>query len=165
MAAAGGTVFFVPVQHVDSFTVTAIMDVHHKRNSFLLGDKSLCPDKHIVPFRQKIHNEKTFTIFDRKAARREPVEEQHKKKKSGSAKKAAPHGIKDRKSVSEQKKKAQRAERIPARKKSNWDDGEFLDDWDEVSGKTAAHSNKRRVKKPAGKSSQTFHEKAVRTAL
>lgn len=154
MAAAGGTVFFVPVQHVDSFTVTAIMDVHHKRNSFLLGDKSLCPDKHIVPFRQKIHNEKTFTIFDRKAARRESVEEQHKKKKTGSAKKAAPHGIKDRKSVSEQKKKAQRAERIPERKKSNWDDGEFLDDWDEVSGKTAAHSNKRRVKKPAGKSSQ-----------
>ena len=88
------------------------------------------------------------------------MEEQHKKKKSGSAKKAAPHGIKDRKSVSEQKKKAQRAERIPARKKSNWDDGEFLDDWDEVSGKTAAHSNKRRVKKPAGKSSQTFHEKS-----
>ena len=82
------------------------------------------------------------------------MEEQHKKKKSGSAKKAAPHGIKDRKSVSEQKKKAQRAERIPERKKSNWDDGEFLDDWDEVSGKTAAHSNKRRVKKPAGKSSQ-----------
>jgi len=82
------------------------------------------------------------------------VEEQHKKKKTGSAKKAAPHGIKDRKSVSEQKKKAQRAERIPERKKSNWDDGEFLDDWDEVSGKTAAHSNKRRVKKPAGKSSQ-----------
>jgi len=160
MAAAGGTVFFVPVQHVDSFTVTAIMDVHHKRNSFLLGDKSLCPDKHIVPFRQKIHNEKTFTIFDRKAGRRESVEEQHKKKKSGSAKKAAPHGIKDRKSVSEQKKKAQRAERIPERKKSNWDDGEFLDDWDEVSGKTAAHSNKRRVKKPAGKSSQTFHEKS-----
>ena len=160
MAAAGGTVFFVPVQHVDSFTVTAIMDVHHKRNSFLLGDKSLCPDKHIVPFRQKIHNEKTFTIFDRKAARRESVEEQHKKKKTGSAKKAAPHGIKDRKSVSEQKKKAQRAERIPERKKSNWDDGEFLDDWDEVSGKTAAHSNKRRVKKPAGKSSQTFHEKS-----
>ena len=104
MAAAGGTVFFVPVQHVDSFTVTAIMDVHHKRNSFLLGDKSLCPDKHIVPFRQKIHNEKTFTFFDRKAGRRESVEEQHKKKKSGSAKKAAPHGIKDRKSVSEQKK-------------------------------------------------------------
>ena len=88
------------------------------------------------------------------------MEEQHKKKKSGSAKKAAPHGIKDRKSVSEQKKKAQRAERIPERKKSNWDDGEFLDDWDEVSGKTAAHSNKRRVKKPAGKSSQTFHEKS-----
>lgn len=82
------------------------------------------------------------------------MEEQHKKKKTGSAKKAAPHGIKDRKSVSEQKKKAQRAERIPERKKSNWDDGEFLDDWDEVSGKTAAHSNKRRVKKPAGKSSQ-----------
>lgn len=82
------------------------------------------------------------------------MEEQHKKKKSGSAKKAAPHGIKDRKSVSEQKKKAQRAERIPERKKSNWDDGEFLDDWDEVSGKTPAHSNKRRVKKPAGKSSQ-----------
>ncbi len=160
MAATGGTVFFVPVQHVDSFTVTAIMDVHHKRNSFLLGDKSLCPDKYIVPFRQKIHNEKTFTIFDRKAARRESVEEQHKKKKTGSAKKAAPHGIKDRKSVSEQKKKAQRAERIPERKKSNWDDGEFLDDWDEVSGKTPAHSNKRRVKKPAGKSSQTFHEKS-----
>ena len=89
MAAAGGTVFFVPVQHVDSFTVTAIMDVHHKRNSFLLGDKSLCPDKHIVPFRQKIHNEKTFTIFDRKVGRRESVEEQHKKKKTGSAKKAA----------------------------------------------------------------------------
>lgn len=88
------------------------------------------------------------------------MEEQHKKKKTGSAKKAAPHGIKDRKSVSEQKKKAQRAERIPERKKSNWDDGEFLDDWDEVSGKTAAHSNKRRVKKPAGKSSQTFHEKS-----
>lgn len=88
------------------------------------------------------------------------MEEQHKKKKSGSAKKAAPHGIKDRKSVSEQKKKAQRAERIPERKKSNWDDGEFLDDWDEVSGKTAAHSNKRRVKKPAGKRSQTFHEKS-----
>ena len=88
------------------------------------------------------------------------MEEQHKKKKSGSAKKAAPHGIKDRKSVSEQKKKAQRAERIPERKKSNWDDGEFLDDWDEVSGKTPAHSNKRRVKKPAGKSSQTFHEKS-----
>ena len=88
------------------------------------------------------------------------MEEQYKKKKSGSAKKAAPHGIKDRKSVSEQKKKAQRAERIPERKKSNWDDGEFLDDWDEVSGKTAAHSNKRRVKKPAGKSSQTFHEKS-----
>ena len=88
------------------------------------------------------------------------MEEQHKKKKSGSAKKAAPHGIKDRKSVSEQKKKAQRAERIPDRKKSNRDDGEFLDDWDEVSGKTAAHSNKRRVKKPAGKSSQTFHEKS-----
>ena len=82
------------------------------------------------------------------------MEEQHKKKKSGSAKKAAPHGIKDRKSVSEQKKKAQRAERIPERKKSNWDDGEFLDDWDEVSGKTAAHSSKRRVKKSAGKSSQ-----------
>ena len=88
------------------------------------------------------------------------MEEQHKKKKTGSAKKAAPHGIKDRKSVSEQKKKAQRAERIPERKKSNWDDGEFLDDWDEVSGKTAAHSNKRLVKKPAGKSSQTFHEKS-----
>lgn len=88
------------------------------------------------------------------------MEEQHKKKKTGSAKKAAPHGIKDRKSVSEQKKKAQRAERIPERKKSNRDDGEFLDDWDEVSGKTAAHSNKRRVKKPAGKSSQTFHEKS-----
>ena len=88
------------------------------------------------------------------------MEEQHKKKKTGSAKKAAPHGIKDRKSVSEQKKKAQRAERIPERKKSNWDDGEFLDDWDEVSGKTAAHSNKRRVKKPAGKSNQTFHEKS-----
>ena len=88
------------------------------------------------------------------------MEEQHKKKKSGSAKKAAPHGIKDRKSVSEQKKKAQRAERIPERKKSNWDDGEFLDDWDEVSGKTAAHSSKRRVKKSAGKSSQTFHEKS-----
>ncbi len=88
------------------------------------------------------------------------MEEQHKKKKSGSAKKAAPHGIKDRKSVSEQKKKAQRAERIRERKKSNWDDGEFLDDWDEVSGKTAAHSSKRRVKKPAGKSSQTFHEKS-----
>ena len=88
------------------------------------------------------------------------MEEQHKKKKSGSAKKAAPHGIKDRKSVSEQKKKAQRAERIPERKKSNRDDGEFLDDWDEVSGKTAAHSNKRYVKKPAGKSSQTFHEKS-----
>ena len=88
------------------------------------------------------------------------MEEQYKKKKTGSAKKAAPHGIKDRKSVSEQKKKAQRAERIPERKKSNWDDGEFLDDWDEVSGKTAAHSNKRRVKKPAGKSSQTFHEKS-----
>ena len=88
------------------------------------------------------------------------MEEQHKKKKTGSAKKAAPHGIKDRKSVSEQKKKAQRAERISERKKSNRDDGEFLDDWDEVSGKTAAHSNKRRVKKPAGKSSQTFHEKS-----
>lgn len=88
------------------------------------------------------------------------MEGQHKKKKSGSTKKAASHGIKDRKSVSEQKKKAQRAERIPERKKSNWDDGEFLDDWDEVSGKTAAHSNKRRVKKPAGKSSQTFHEKS-----
>ena len=88
------------------------------------------------------------------------MEEQHKKKKTGSAKKAAPHGIKDRKSVSEQKKKAQRAERIPERKKSNWDDGEFLDDWDEVSGKTAAHSSKRRVKKSAGKSSQTFHEKS-----
>ena len=160
MAAAGRTVFFVAVEHVDSFTVTAIMDVHHKRNSFLLGDKSLCPDKHIVPFRQKIHNEKTFTIFDRKAGRRESVEEQHKKKKTGSAKKAAPHGIKNRKSVSEQKKKAQRAERIPERKKSNRDDGEFLDDWDEVSGKTAVHSNKHRVKKPAGKSSQTFHEKS-----
>lgn len=88
------------------------------------------------------------------------MEEQHKKKKSGSAKKAAPYGIKDRKSVSEQKKKAQRAERIPERKRSNWDDGEFLDDWDEVSGKTAAHSSKRRVKKPAGKRSQTFHEKS-----
>lgn len=88
------------------------------------------------------------------------MEGQHKKKKSGSTKKAASHGIKDRKSVSEPKKKAQRAERIPERKKSNWDDGEFLDDWDEVSGKTAAHSNKRRVKKPAGKSSQTFHEKS-----
>lgn len=88
------------------------------------------------------------------------MEEQHKKKKTGSAKKAAPHGIKDRKSVSEQKKKAQRAERIPERKKSNRDDGEFLDDWDEVSGKTAVHSNKHRVKKPAGKSSQTFHEKS-----
>ena len=73
------------------------------------------------------------------------MEGQHKKKKSGSAKKAASHGIKDRKSVSEQKKKVQRAERIPERKKSNWDDGEFLDDWDGVSGKTAAHSNKRRV--------------------
>ena len=60
------------------------------------------------------------------------MEEQHKKKKTGSAKKTAPNGIKDRKSVSEQKKKAQRAERIPERKKSNWDDGEFLDDWDEV---------------------------------
>ena len=91
------------------------------------------------------------------------MEEQHKKKKTGSAKKAAPHGIKDRKSVSEQKKKAQRAERIPERKKSNRDDREFLDDWDEVSGKTAAHSNKRRVKKPAGKSSQTFHEKSSQT--
>lgn len=88
------------------------------------------------------------------------MEGQHKKKKSGSAKKAASHGIKDRKSVSEQKKKVQRAERIPERKKSNWDDGEFLDDWDEVSGKTAAHSSKRRVKKPAGKSSQTFPEKS-----
>ena len=88
------------------------------------------------------------------------MEEQHKKKKTGSAKKAAPHGIKDRKSVSEQKKKAQSAERIPERKKSNRDDGKFLDDWDEVSGKTAAHSNKRRVKRPAGKSSQTFHEKS-----
>ena len=88
------------------------------------------------------------------------MEGQHKKKKSGSAKKAASHGIKDRKSVSEQKKKAQRAERIPERKRSNWDDGEFLDDWDEVSGKTAAHSSKRRVKKPAGKRSQTFHEKS-----
>ena len=88
------------------------------------------------------------------------MEGQHKKKKTGTAKKAAPHGIKDRKSVSEQKKKAQRAERISERKKSNRDDGEFLDDWDEVSGKTAAHSNKRRVKKPAGKSSQTFHEKS-----
>ena len=88
------------------------------------------------------------------------MEEQHKKKKTGSAKKAAPHGIKNRKSVSEQKKKAQRAERIPERKKSNRDDGEFLDDWDEVSGKTAVHSNKHRVKKPAGKSSQTFHEKS-----
>ena len=88
------------------------------------------------------------------------MEEQYKKKKTGSAKKAAPHGIKDRKSASEQKKKAQRAERISERKKSNRDDGEFLDDWDEVSGKTAAHSNKRRVKKPAGKSSQTFHEKS-----
>lgn len=88
------------------------------------------------------------------------MEGQHKKKKSGSTKKAASHGIKDRKSVSEQKKKAQRAERIPKRKKSNWDDGEFLDDWDEVSGKTAAHSNKRRVKKPAGKSSQTSNEKS-----
>ena len=88
------------------------------------------------------------------------MEEQHKKKKTGSAKKTTPHGIKDRKSVSEQKKKAQRAERIPERKKSNWDDGEFLDDWDEVSGKTPAHSNKRYVKKPAGKSSQTFHEKS-----
>ena len=88
------------------------------------------------------------------------MEGQHKKKKSESTKKAASHGIKDRKSVSEQKKKAQRAERIPERKKSNWDDGEFLDDWDEVSGKTAAHSNKRRVKKPAGKSSQTFPEKS-----
>ncbi|MFR1309883.1 MAG: hypothetical protein ACLSCO_14115 [Gallintestinimicrobium sp.] len=82
------------------------------------------------------------------------------RRKNGKCQKAAPHGIKDRKSVSEQKKKAQRAERIPERKKSNWDDGEFLDDWDEVSGKTAAHSNKRRVKKPAGKSSQTFHEKS-----
>ena len=88
------------------------------------------------------------------------MEGQHKKKKTGTAKKAAPHGIKDRKSVSEQKKKAQRAERISERKKSNRDDGEFLDDWDEGSGKTAAHSNKRRVKKPAGKSSQTFHEKS-----
>lgn len=88
------------------------------------------------------------------------MEGQHKKKKSGSTKKAASHGIKDRKSVSEQKKKAQRAERIPERKKSNWDDGEFLDDWDEVSGKTAAHSNKRRVKKPAGKSSQISNEKS-----
>ena len=88
------------------------------------------------------------------------MEEQHKTKKSGRAKKAAPLGIKDRKSVSEQKKKAQRAERIPERKRSNWDDGEFLDDWDEVSGKTAAHSSKRRVKKPAGKRSQTFHEKS-----
>lgn len=88
------------------------------------------------------------------------MEEQHKKKKTGSAKKAAPHGIKDRKSVSEQKKKAQSAERIPERKKSNRDDGKFLDDWDEVSGKTAVHSNKRRVKRPAGKSSQTFHEKS-----
>ena len=77
-------------------------------------------------------------------------------------KKRLPHGIKDRKSVSEQKKKAQRAERIPERKKSNWDDGEFLDDWDEVSGKTAAHSNKRRVKKPAGKSSQNRTVSALR---
>lgn len=93
------------------------------------------------------------------------MEEQHKKKKTGSAKKAAPHGIKDRKSVSEQKKKAQRAERIPERKKSNWDDGEFLDDWDEVSGKTAAHSNKRRVKKPAGKSSQNRTVKRSASAL
>lgn len=66
------------------------MDVHHKRNSFLLGDKSLCPDKHIVPFRQKIHNEKTFTIFDRKAARRESVEEQHKKKKREVPKSGSP---------------------------------------------------------------------------
>ena len=93
------------------------------------------------------------------------MEEQHKKKKSGSAKKAAPHGIKDRKSVSEQKKKAQRAERIPERKKSNRDDGKFLDDWDEVSGKTAAHSNKRRVKKPAGKSSQNRTVKRSASAL
>lgn len=93
------------------------------------------------------------------------MEEQHKKKKSGSAKKAAPHGIKDRKSVSEQKKKAQRAERIPERKKSNRDDGKFLDDWDEVSGKTAVHSNKRRVKKPAGKSSQNRTVKRSASAL
>ena len=88
------------------------------------------------------------------------MEEQHKKKKTGSAKKTAPNGIKDRKSVSEQKKKAQRAERIPERKKSNWDDGEFLDDWDEVSGNAAALSKKRRVNQPAGNSSQTFHEKS-----
>ena len=93
------------------------------------------------------------------------MEEQHKKKKTGSAKKAAPHGIKDRKSVSEQKKKAQRAERIPERKKSNRDDGKFLDDWDEVSGKTAVHSNKRRVKKPAGKSSQNRTVKRSASAL
>ena len=93
------------------------------------------------------------------------MEEQHKKKKTGSAKKAALHGIKDRKSVSEQKKKAQRAERIPERKKSNWDDGEFLDDWDEVSGKTAAHSNKRRVKSLPEKAVRPFMKKAVRTAL
>ena len=93
------------------------------------------------------------------------MEEQHKKKKTGSAKKTAPHGIKDRKSVSEQKKKAQRAERIPERKKSNRDDGKFLDDWDEVSGKTAVHSNKRRVKKPAGKSSQNRTVKRSASAL
>ena len=89
------------------------------------------------------------------------MEEQHKKKKTGSAKKAAPHGIKDRKSVSEQKKKGaarrnvSRAEKVELGRMEN-----FSDDWDEVSGKTAAHSNKRRVKKPAGKSSQTFHEKS-----
>ena len=55
---------------------------------FFWVTKVFCPDKHIVPFRQKIHNEKTFTIFDRKAARRESVEEQHKKKKNGKCQKS-----------------------------------------------------------------------------
>ena len=88
------------------------------------------------------------------------MEEQHKKKKNGKCQKSGSPWDKRQKERIRTEKKAQRAERIPARKKSNWDDGEFLDDWDEVSGKTAAHSNKRRVKKPAGKSSQTFHEKS-----
>lgn len=105
---------------------------------------------------KKYTTKKQFTFFDRKAARRNQWRNSIRRKKREGAKKAGSPWIKDRKSVSEQKKKAQRAERIPERKKSNWDDGEFLDDWDEVSGKTAAHSNKRRVKKPAGKSSQSF---------
>ena len=138
MAATGGTVFFVPVQHVDSFTVTAIMDVHHKRNSFLLGDKSLCPDKHIVPFRQKYTTKKRLQFSTTgKLAGGNQWRNSIRRKKQEVPKSGSPWDKKTERAY-QNRKKAQRAERIPERKKSNWDDGEFLDDWDEVSGKTAA---------------------------